>query len=600
MIILINNKRAVLKKGTSFDFISENHFFTGADSYTLSITFPIKGCAENIAIFGHIYRKDFDFETDLLDCEIHDRNFHKYGSVSIVSVSESEVKTQFLEGRSATNYYSSLDDIYINELSLPSLHDQAHWESSYYLRSYAEQMRDAETNTRDYLGYVCPPWVNNTSGNIQNPMGAYGSNFYYQGGDPSYDPPIVGFPFLIEVIRRVLARCGYQCDLSAIENSGWANLIVCQAFPRVWNMPYMNQILPHWTVSEFLEQLELFLNGTFEIEHKTKHIKFTFNSGAIANMELVPIEKVIDSHSVDIAKEEDVRDSYIEQKNIAYQDCDHQMWKFYSCPWATSRIPLWSYTNIASMRSQLGSLLDCAGPYNAWQYRYIHYCREEDTCFVMKCVSTQTINNVIHHYMRLQPINMFGPRVLNGNDNAEVTELGIVPACIDHTDDAHGDMLFIECGTLGDDDENAEDNDENQTQPVNTLAAGEKEKKEEFFDKIYVAFWDGTYMKYHPKMPHPYVDRHEIKPDNSYTRNTYSMRLTGSQRPATRQSYFWVNQQRKYTFSFISDTVPDVRSIFLIHGKKYMAEKITATFSAETGMSQVMKMVCHQVYTSGV
>ena len=50
MIILINKQRAVLKKGTSFDFISENHYFTGADSYTLSITFPIKGCAENIAL----------------------------------------------------------------------------------------------------------------------------------------------------------------------------------------------------------------------------------------------------------------------------------------------------------------------------------------------------------------------------------------------------------------------------------------------------------------------------------------------------------------------------------------------------------------------
>ena len=29
MIILINKQRAVLKKGTSFDFISENHYFTG-------------------------------------------------------------------------------------------------------------------------------------------------------------------------------------------------------------------------------------------------------------------------------------------------------------------------------------------------------------------------------------------------------------------------------------------------------------------------------------------------------------------------------------------------------------------------------------------
>lgn len=95
---------------------------------------------------------------------------------------------------------------------MPSLHDQAHWQASHYLRPYAEQMRDG-----NYLGYVCPPWVNNTSGNIQNPMGAYGSIYYYQGGDPSYDPPIVGFPFLIEVIKQVLSRSGYHYDLSAIE-----------------------------------------------------------------------------------------------------------------------------------------------------------------------------------------------------------------------------------------------------------------------------------------------------------------------------------------------------------------------------------------------
>ena len=596
MIILIDKKKAVLKKGTSFDFIAENHFFTGADSYTLSITFPIKGCPENIAIFGHIYRKDFDFETELLECEIHDRNFHKYGSVSIVSVSESEVKTQFLEGRSATNYYSNMDEIYINEISMPTLRDNAHWEASYYMRSYGEQKRGGSGHTPEYLGYVCPPWVNNTSGNIQNKMGTYGSFYIYLGGDPSYDPPIIGFPFLVEVIRQVLTRTGHPCDLSAIENSAWSNLIVCQAFPLNWHMPYMNQILPHWTVSEFLEQVELFLNGTFELEPKTQMMTFVFNNGAIGNMEVVTIDKVIDSHTVDIAKEEDVKDSYVEQKNLAYQDCDHQMWKFYCCPWATSRIPLHSYTNITSMKSQLNSLLDCAGPYNAWQYRYIHYCREEDTCFVLKCVGTSTINGVIHHYMRIQPINMFGPRVMNGDDNAEVAELGIVPACIDHTDDAHGDMLFVECGTLGDDEEDAEDRDENQTQPVNTLIAGEKEKKNEYFDKIYVAFWDGTYLKYHPKMPHPYVDKHEIKPDNTYTYNQYSMRLTTTERPSIRRTNFWVNQRRKYTFSFLSDTVPEVRSIFLIHGKRYLAEKITATFSAETGMSQLMKIVCYEAY----
>ena len=155
MIILIDKKEAVLKKGTSFDFIAENSFFTGADSYTLSITFPIKGCAQNIAIFGHIYRKDFDFERRLLACEIHDRNFHKYGSVSIVSVSETEVKTQFLEGRSASNFYSSLDDIYINEIAMPQIDIDAHWDASHYLRSYAQQLTGKVMGNTLALS-VCP------------------------------------------------------------------------------------------------------------------------------------------------------------------------------------------------------------------------------------------------------------------------------------------------------------------------------------------------------------------------------------------------------------------------------------------------------------
>ena len=594
MIILINGKQAVLKKGTSFDFISENRFFTGAGSYTLSITFPIRGCAQNIDIFGHIYRKDFDFATGLLSCEIHDRNVHKYGSVSIVSVSDVEVKTQFLEGRSATNFYSSLDDIYINEITMPYIDIDAHWNANYYLRTYAEQRQDEEEGG-EYLGFVCLPWVNNTSGNIQNKMIATSSQFYYAGGNQWDDPYIMGFPFLVEVIRQVLTFAGYTFDLSAIESSQWANLIICQGFPLNWGMKRMNQILPHWTVSEFLEQVELFLNGTFELNGKENKFTFSFNSTSISSLRVVAIDNIIDSHSVDIAEAADTKDDYVEQKNVAYAECDHQMWKFYSCEWIKGNLPIYSWTNINTMKNSLDSLLDCAGTYQAWQYRYMHYCRAEDTYFVLKCVRTQKINNVIHHYMRYQPINTFGPNIINRSENAETVELGIVPACIDNTDNTNGDMLFIECGTLGDDYEDAEDKDENQTQAVNTITIGEKQKKEEFFDKIYVAFWDGQWLKYHPHMPRPYIDRYEMKPDNTVSYNSYSMRLRGNVTPFSRRTKYKVNQQRKFTFSFLSDTIPDVRSIFIIHGKRYIAEKITATFSAEAGMSQLLKMTAYRL-----
>ncbi len=58
MQIYVNNKRAALKKGISFEFVAENRMFSGSVGYTLTITFPLKDCAENLAIFGHINRAD--------------------------------------------------------------------------------------------------------------------------------------------------------------------------------------------------------------------------------------------------------------------------------------------------------------------------------------------------------------------------------------------------------------------------------------------------------------------------------------------------------------------------------------------------------------
>ena len=118
MEIIINGKQAVLKKNTSFEYISENSLFTGSDSYTLTITFPLKDCPENVAIFGHIHRQDVEKAKVVFDCDIRDKSFFKSGSITITQISETEVKTQFLEGRSEQNFDDTFDDIYLNQLNL--------------------------------------------------------------------------------------------------------------------------------------------------------------------------------------------------------------------------------------------------------------------------------------------------------------------------------------------------------------------------------------------------------------------------------------------------------------------------------------------------
>ena len=75
-----------------------------------------------------------------------------------------------------------------------------------------------------------------------------------------------------------------------------------------------------------------------------------------------------------------------------------------------------------------------------------------------------------------------------------------------------------------------------------------------------------------------------------------TLRLKGRMINHMREPRYKVDQSRKFSFKFIvkDGNIPDVRSIFYIHGKKYLAEKITATFT-EDGMSQLVKMVAYRI-----
>ena len=115
MTILIDNQEAILKKGSSFDYISENRLFTDSDSYTLTMTFPLADCPQNRAVFGNIDRKDVVKEKMVYDCVMTHGSMYRQGVITITEITDKEVKTQFLEGRSAQNFGSTFDNTYINE-----------------------------------------------------------------------------------------------------------------------------------------------------------------------------------------------------------------------------------------------------------------------------------------------------------------------------------------------------------------------------------------------------------------------------------------------------------------------------------------------------
>ena len=82
-------------------------------------------------------------------------------------------------------------------------------------------------------------------------------------------------------------------------------------------------------------------------------------------------------------------------------------------------------------------------------------------------------------------------------------EIEFVPAWVDDTEDKYGRVLFLSFSGY-DEDTNTTSEDYNdhpfqKTHTVSSLEAGEKEKKSEYYDRIYIGWYDGsnrrTYLK---------------------------------------------------------------------------------------------------------
>ena len=581
MKIIINGKDAVLKKGTSFEFVAENRSFTGSDSYTLSITFPLRGCPENIAIFGYINRTDIDKSKVVFDCEISDINFYSAGTITIVEINEKEVKTQFLEGRSEQNFNDTFDEIYINELDL----------GSYPMLYLPSNPLSQWQGLRSGQEAVALPWVNNSSGNIQNEV-VYANNTY------SYHADCKGIsyqPYLIAIVRRICSALFYSCDLSQWDSrQDLRYLLVCNALPWAWDIPQFARALPHWTLTEFFEKLELFLGGEFDIDHKNKSIKFSFTSNILLNAETIKIDKVVDSYTTDVT---DTNESnYIEASNVRYKECEHNMWKFYSCPWFLQDALVTRYNTLAELIAENKQFARVRSYPRGSNVNKIFYAKDVNNYFIIRCIrneyaGTNSLGREVYDRICvLQPINQFGDKIMD-KENDDAIELDFVPAWIDETEPTKGNCLFLDipgydednaestAGTRPDDSEDAESKIYQPT-AMQRLQNGEQKEKSEYFDKIYLAFWNGIHHNL-GKLPCPNVDNFVVREDWSYYTANGSLKLQSNVN-------FKINPKQKYNFSFISDSIPNVRSVFFINGRKYLCEKITATFT-ENGMSQLLK-----------
>lgn len=580
MQLIIDGKNAVLKKGSSFDYVSENRSFSDADDYTLSITLPLAGCPENIEIFGHVDRMDIDSRHVVLEASILDRGFSKNGIITVVEATDAEVKCQFLEGRSVQNFLTTFDDVFINELQIGS------YPSSELPQYPSLYLSDIEHGADQ----VALPWVYDDTGAIHNEM-IYDSDGNLVWSQFTKDTGKLSFqPYLIFVAKQICQSIGYSFDFSQWENSPEVSLLVCNTLPAAWDIPEYARALPHWSVSEFFEELEKILVCEINIDHKTRHIgmSFSINEEWIAKKE-VCLENVVDAFSSEVSYIDDLC-QFKGVANIRYSDRSDTKWDLEQCQWLV---------DLLKPEGKYFKEFQTNEDFEAWKYEKFGFVgpatitakdmeRGVDIGQLIHVVETDVyaLWKVVHaglaewpnmHLYKWVEVNRFGD-VVNDPDSDNDIELSCVPVRVDETDDAHGLCLFLAPSGFNE-KEDLDDDGIRQPMAYSALLKGEPDSAAEYYDKIYLAYWDGhsandgsTSYVGSKKPPCPYVD------ERFSLRHRYANYLAGMK----------VSPKEKMNVSWIGNEIPDVRSVFLIRGKRYLCEKITATFS-ENGMSQLLK-----------
>lgn len=608
MQILVDNKLAILKKDTSFEYIAENFMFTGSDGYSLTITFPLRGCPQNVDIFGHINRKDVAAKKVLFDCEIRHRSLALFGSLAVTDFNEAEVKAQFLEGRSAQNFQSTFDTIYINQLSLG-----AHTPASPAAITPAAAW-DPEGNNMEAVALT---WINAQSGTSHNVADCIAGTGTYVWNAAT--TRLSWLPYLNFIILRIATALGYSCDISQLtENPQYKYLLICNVIPT--EGADFNTCLPHWTVEEFFEKLGYFLRGHFSVNHKERHISFTFYRDALSNAGSFLLDKVTDSYSTSVASVSQESIKHVDAVNLMYKEQSFRMWMYYVCDGFLSRCPVKAYDTLDELLPQLARYMYVAEfPVRDSLANSIFYVRDLDLHFILRPVSrfinpnwsgiggpnipgnSGTVNPDVPQFgpaykwfyrVVLTPINDFGPRTVGDSEAVDEIELEFIPANIMYADDVLGDCLYVTINNLS---EGAAADVVDQADvwrtytPDQLLEQFDTAEHAAYFDSISIGYWDGK-RRYLPYAPNPIVNNVVISDNfSAYEVLPFSLRLNARSGMESRQPLD-IDPTQKCSFSFISDSIPDPTAIFIIAGKRYVCEKLTATFRTE-GMSQLIKGV---------
>lgn len=264
--LLIDGKKAVIKKGVNLQLTFENSYFSKGNVWSYDIELPLDDY-HNAAIFGAIGRHDVrqKQQTHTAELIIPGMN-HITGSVVVTKITETSVYVQLTVNNTAID--SAVADRYIDSI--------------YELGRIDKQPRAANYPVSNTDGEVIGDYVvRATAKNDTREVFDYGVEGTFEYELQFIDPPLYYpyQPYFFDVVMKLLQVAGYTVGTNALDTQMMRALIIVRATTQ----KNIASHLPHWTFSEFITEVELFAGVHFIFDNTTKVVDIVSVSVALTD-----------------------------------------------------------------------------------------------------------------------------------------------------------------------------------------------------------------------------------------------------------------------------------------------------------------------------
>ena len=554
--LLIDGHDVVLPLNMTIDYFRENPFFSKNGEYTYDIDIDLD-CPQNRILYASIDRQDVTKRLAGRQAVLLDgyRVIVK-GTEVVLAVEDKKAKIQIVAGNSELNYLSGggkrLREMDLGELSVTR--EQAYYDLS---KIYPE------------AACCCPPIYtsyNDTSQfKFDNQMDITSGSTVYQS-----DTYISPQPYLLYVFDKVIQALGYiVTDNALLDEERWCRLFLVNGYRTT----KLAEMLPDWSVDEFLTEMEKFFNCVLIVNQGDKTVQILRTDGYYNSVDKVYIDKVLDEQS---KKDYDVsEDLYISYRNVRYDFPSLERYK-YQCL-SEDVLKHCNFVDIDTHLDYMGLV-------------------QSNACTIYHSLDYNL------HFAGGKMVNRFAP-ISDGTDE-DVVSLKVIPAEIfTGMTGAANETTFVGLFT-------APYARNMSSEDKTTEAVGFKELVTEGVPQadvpsnLYVALymgWQGIFVdsteptaQYQDyQLPMSTVDVfnygdyvhgvHTSFGVQKFRDSNMTLCLQGENGLYEKfyKNNVKVNTKTEYTFKFLAETMMDTKAIFVIRNKEYYCKELHNTVSTE-------------------